>query len=239
MFSYKKLFLFLFVILVTVFCLSGCTKSKPAQLSLSEESWYYGEVKPDEIVAHDFILKNSGGKNLTIESVYSSCSCIRLEIGKDVIAPGEEVILKTFFDPHGYEGKIAKSLTIKSDDPENPEKKVSLTITVLTVPQPIVELSQQSFELGTIHSTENLVLKFTLSNKGELDLIIDEVVTEEIFSHNLSLPLILAPGEQYPSEIYMDISHLKVGEFRKAVRIVTNDPKNPMTFLRISGTIAP
>ncbi len=217
----------------------GCSKPRHPKLTLSEDSWYYGEVRPDEITSHLFVLKNEGENKLIIESVYSSCACISLELDEKEIPPGEETFLKTIFDPYGYEDYIEKTITIKSNDPEQSERKVDLSITVLRIPHPEIGISQQTFDLGMIDNLSELsTLQFTITNAGDMDLIIEDIVTEEIFSHNLDLPLILAPGEQHLSEVYLDTSQMKEGVFRKAIRIMTNDPYNPMVFLRITGTIA-
>jgi len=234
--SRNKIFSIFTIILILPFFFAGCSKPKEPKLSLSEDSWYYGEVKPDQVVSHQFTLKNEGEGKLTIDSFYSSCACVILEMDKKEIAPGGEGTLKAIFDPYGYEGFVTKEVTINSNDPEHPKKIINLSITVLRVPHPDIKLSQQTFDLGTVTTSEQSVLKFTISNEGDADLIIEDIVTEEIFSHNLALPLILLPGEQYLSEVYIDTSQIKEEVFRKAIRIMTNDPQNSMVFLRITGT---
>ena len=231
----RKQLIIVFAICILLFYLAGCSKTKQPRLAVSEESWYYGEVMPDQIASHQFTLKNEGEDKLIIESVYSSCACVSLELGEKEIPAGGETQLITIFDPYGYEGDVSKYLTIKSNDPEHPEKKIDLTINVTRVPNPDIKLSQQTFVLGNISGQEQSVLQFTITNTGDADLVIEDIVVEDIFSHNLKLPLTMSPGKHYQAEVYLSTSQLKEGEFRKAVRIMTNDPQNPMVFLRISG----
>jgi len=227
----------LIVILSILFLLNGCSKPEPPKLTLSEDSWHYGEVTPDQRPTHDFIIKNAGEDKLVIESAYPSCPCVILELAKKEIQAGGETILKTTFDPTGYEGYVTKYITIKSNDPENPEKKIETTITVIRVPNPDIELSEQTFDLGTISREDTPVIKFGISNTGDADLVIEEVVSEDIFTHNLSMPLTIPPEEQFEAEVYMKTSQLKEGEFRKAIRVMTNDPQNMRVFIRIMGNI--
>ncbi|MDD3656415.1 MAG: DUF1573 domain-containing protein [Atribacterota bacterium] len=231
----RKQIIILFAICVLLINLAGCSKTKQAKLVLSEENWHYGEVMPDQIVSHQFTLKNEGEDKLIIESVYSSCACVSLELSEKEIPAGGETQLKTTFDPYGYEGDVSKYITIKSNDPEHPEKKIDLTITVARLPNPDIKLSQQTFVLGNISGQEQSVLQFTITNTGDADLVIEDIVVEDIFSHNLKLPLTMSPGKHYQAEVYLSTSQLKEGKFRKAIRIMTNDPQNPMVFLRISG----
>ncbi|MDD2353207.1 MAG: DUF1573 domain-containing protein [Candidatus Caldatribacteriota bacterium] len=225
------------VILLILFLLNGCSKPEPPKLTLSEDSWHYGEVTPDQRPAHDFVLKNEGGGKIIIDSVYSSCPCVILDLTEKEIPPGEEVLLKTIFDPTGYEGEVSKIVTIKSNDPENPEKRIEATITVLRVPNPDIELSEQTFDLGSISLGEIQKIQFTISNTGDADLIIEEIVSEDIFTNNLPIPLTIPLEEQFEAEVYMETNQLKEGEFRKAIRIMTNDPQNARIFIRIMGNI--
>ncbi|NLL62503.1 MAG: DUF1573 domain-containing protein [Candidatus Atribacteria bacterium] len=233
----KKQSIIVLIFFITLLCLTGCGNPKEPKLVLSEEEWYYGEVKPDEIAAHQFTLKNEGEADLKIESIYSSCACVSLELAEKTIPAGGKTMLGTIFDPYGYEGYVSKNFTIKSNDPKAPEKKIELSITVLRVPHPVIELSQQTFDLGTINCKEQAISQFCITNTGDADLIIEDIVAEELFSHNLLLPLTIPSEGQQLAEVYLDVSRLKEGDFRKAVRIMTNDPQNNMLFLRITGTI--
>lgn len=215
----------------------GCNNPDPPKLVLSEASWHFGEVPPDEQPSHAFRIKNEGDQKLIIESAYSSCACVILELPEKEIEPGEEAELIATFDPYGYEGDVTKNITLKTNDPENPEKIIETSITVLRVPNPDIELSQQTFNLGDLSSSGKQEIVFTITNSGDADLIIQEVITEDIFGHNINTPLIILPEEEYAAEFSIDISQLKEGEFRKAVRIMTNDPQNAAVFLRITGNI--
>ncbi len=233
----KQIIIIVIAIMFLLICLVGCSKPEPPSLNLSEYSWYYGEVTPDQKPTHDFTIKNKGGEKLIIASVYSSCPCVILDLPEKEIPPGEEVLLKTTFDPTGYEGEVSKIVTIKSNDPENAEKTIETTITVLRVPNPDIEISQQTFGLGTFKLEETPIIQFTISNTGDADLVIEEIVSEKLFSHNLEIPLIISPDEQFQAEVYIDTNQLKGGEFRKAVRIMTNDPQNMRVFIRIMGIL--
>lgn len=233
----NRILLLVSLILFTFVIFYGCSKPEPPKLILSEESWHFGEVPPDEKPAHIFKIKNEGKQELIIDSVSASCSCVILDLSQKEIPPGQETQFTATFDPYGYEGRVNKQILIKSNDPENPEKQIELSIDVLRVPNPDVELSEQNFDLGVIGSTTEIkpILHFFIYNKGDADLIIEEIVMEEIFSHNLKLPVTIAQGGQIQCELSMDASQVKEGEFRKAIRMMTNDPQNEAVFLRIKG----
>lgn len=227
------------ILLLIALSLSGCNQPEPPKLILSEESWYFGELAPDQKPSHHFVITNEGEKALMIDSVYSSCACVTLELAEKEIPPGHETQLTATFDPYGYEGEVSKTITIKSNDSDNPEKKIEVSITVQHVPNPDLVLSQQLFDLGDISlaEKEKQTIQLTISNKGDAELIVEDIVMEEYFSHKIETPINIAPGENVQADIFLDISQLKEGEFRKAVRIMTNDPQNQAVFLRIMGNI--
>ncbi len=233
----KRVFFPLVLLIFTIILLSGCSKPEPPELVLSEDSWHYGEVTPDQKPSHDFVIKNEGKEMLKIESVYSSCPCVIIELSKEEIKSGEEALLKTVFDPTGYEGDVKKLITIKSNDPKNSERIIEATITVLRIPNPDIELSEQTFNVGDIENEKDTTIRFTISNTGDTDLLIEEIILEDLFNHNIKTPLTIPPDEQYNAELYINTYQLKKGEFRKAIRIMTNDPQNSMLFLRIQGNV--
>jgi hypothetical protein len=234
---YRQIFILILISFLITMLFLGCNKTKPPSIGLSEGKWHFGEVHPEEKPSHHFMIRNNGEEKLIIESVYSSCACVELLLTEKEVAPGEEATLTATFDPYGYEGEVTKYITVKSNDPENPEKRIGLSITVQHVPSPDVVLSQQSFELGEILLAEQgkQTIQFTIFNKGEADLLIEDIIMEKIFSHGLKVPIRILPEEQFQVKLFIDVTQLEKGEFRKAVRIMTNDPQNPAVFLRILG----
>lgn len=51
---------------------SGC----PPQITISEEEWDFGKVKPGTQTQHKFIITNKGTEDLLIERVWASCGCV-------------------------------------------------------------------------------------------------------------------------------------------------------------------
>lgn len=104
------------------------------------------------IVTTDIPLVNIGEGDLTITALDSSCGCTRARVihngvegpifgmaghgnnPKDwqtVINPGEQAVLKVFYDPAVHpdlRGPVTRIVTIHSDDPVNPEQEVKIKV---------------------------------------------------------------------------------------------------------------
>lgn len=98
------------------------------KISVSEEEWDFGKVIQGEKPTHIFIVKNEGEGDLIIERVKESCVCIEVSISSTRIRPGESAELKVSYDTTDYVGKDEKHLHIYSNDPQEPDKWISLYV---------------------------------------------------------------------------------------------------------------
>jgi len=92
-----------------------------------------GEVWEGEPVSHIFKFKNTGGAVLHIKRVRTSCGCTAALVSQKEIKPGESGEIKTRFNSRRYRGRQRKSIYVSSNDPKNPNIRLQLISTVLTV----------------------------------------------------------------------------------------------------------
>jgi hypothetical protein len=129
----------------------------PAKIEIDEEKYSFGTIsQSDGIVSTTFTIKNSGGEDLVIENMDTSCMCTSASLTyngqespvfsmsmhgtnpKDFelrIPPGDTAQLNVFYDPmaHGKQKKasmkISRTVTIVSNDPIDFQKKVRIDLT--------------------------------------------------------------------------------------------------------------
>lgn len=90
-----------------------------------------GSVETDSKIPSEFILYNKGGKPLRIKDVQTSCGCTVAKISKKVISPGDYSRLKVEMDTSIKLGKVRKTITVASNDPQRPELLLFLVGNVL------------------------------------------------------------------------------------------------------------
>lgn len=112
------------------------------RILVSEEEWDFGKVTRGEKPTHIFVVKNGGEGDLIIEGVKESCPCIEASISTNRIKPGESAELKVSYDTTDYVGKDEKHLHIYSNDPQVPDKYISLYVEteVIQVPNLVPNL---------------------------------------------------------------------------------------------------
>jgi hypothetical protein len=82
---------------------------------------YKGQtVIEGEKLTVNYQFKNTGGSDLVIESVRASCGCTATSPKDKVVPAGGSSEITATFDSRGRIGKQRKTITVRSNDPKNP-----------------------------------------------------------------------------------------------------------------------
>lgn len=90
----------------------------------------FGNLKEGQKVEFTFKFRNSGKKNLEIKDIKTSCGCTAALVSNKMLKPGEEGTLKVELDTTNREGKVRREVTVISNDPEEPNKILTIFATV-------------------------------------------------------------------------------------------------------------
>ena len=101
---------------------------------------------------------------------------------------------------------------------------------------PVVKYDLESFDFGDIKPGSKVEHTFNLKNEGKKDLIIRDVKSSCGCTAVSPSKNIVTSGESVPLKVTFD-STGKNGRNNKTITVITNDPKNPTTVLRISSNI--
>lgn len=104
--------------------------------------------------------------------------------------------------------------------------------------RPKAQFTETRYDFGVLPQGSTTTHTFSLKNTGNKPLKIESVETTCGCTVATPTNTLIAPGEVGQIQVTFD-SKGKAGEISRQVRIRTNDPKNPMNFLTIGGTVAP
>ncbi|HAF31286.1 MAG TPA: DUF1573 domain-containing protein [Bacteroidales bacterium] len=96
------------------------------KIVFEDESFYFGTTKSNDKIEHDFKFTNKGKSDLVIRKIRSTCGCTTVAPAKTVIKPGESSSFKAIFDPGSRTGVQTKTVYVISNDPKNPEIRLSI-----------------------------------------------------------------------------------------------------------------
>ncbi|WP_372776274.1 DUF1573 domain-containing protein [Mangrovibacterium sp.] len=127
-----------------------------------------------------------------------------------------------------YRNSIGVSATIEEDFS-------SLTPAELAS-APVADFSEETHDFGEIKEGDKVECTFVLKNSGKRDLVIRNVKTSCGCTAVTPEKKVIGADETVPLKVVFN-SKGKRGRQNKAITVITNDPKNPTTILRISTNV--
>jgi len=79
----------------------------------------FGRLVQGETVSYGFTFTNTGGSDLIIASVSSSCGCTVTEYPKEPVAPGKQGVITVTFKTEGKRGFQHKTVTVMANTQPN------------------------------------------------------------------------------------------------------------------------
>jgi hypothetical protein len=205
--------------------------AKPA-IKFKSTTIDFGEVESGKIVDISFEFENAGSDLLIIKNVTPSCGCTTTGLAKKEFKAGEKGTIPAKFNSSGYNGKVIKTITVTSNDPDAAETRLTLsgTVTIKDFAQADLKPERIIFDSATIGKT--YTRKLNLSNSGSMDLRIIEISCSPevslLFKTN-----VLATKKS--TEITLTYTPFEKGSFNNMVKIRTNDYRNPYVFVRLEA----
>ena len=101
--------------------------AKSPQLRVQYSTLDFGKLRPHTANTREIQFYNTGKKELDIKSLQGNCTCVTASAEKTSIKPGESSLIKISLDPQDRKGALQKSLTIYSNDPQNPVQRITFS----------------------------------------------------------------------------------------------------------------
>lgn len=96
-------------------------------------SFNFGTVKAGRVVQKEFVVRNHGRAELLIDSLVSSCGCTAALTESKTVKPGGSTPLRVTLTAPAKEGRLLKSVLIKSNDPARAALEVKIEAQVSVV----------------------------------------------------------------------------------------------------------
>lgn len=102
------------------------------KLVVSERTVNLGRIREGDIVEAVFTLSNNGDQDLLISETKSTCACTVAELTPEQkrVGPGKSVPIKVTFHSKGYPGQQTRSITVVSNDLDQPQLPLTLAVYV-------------------------------------------------------------------------------------------------------------
>ena len=195
-----------------------------------------GTVAKGEKIEAVFSVKNSGTTDLVISDARPSCGCTVASFDR-AIKPGQTGKITAAVDTKNFTGPITKTVSVVSNDPENPQ----LALTIKAVVKPYVEIAPTEFvRFSAIRgdtASQDLIL---FSAEKDFQPTVAEssqpYVQAQIAPATDKEKLEGKTGTQYKLHVTLEPS-APVGVLNAPVHVKTGVAKQPDIEIRVSGIV--
>jgi hypothetical protein len=97
------------------------------KIASDEPVFDFGLADNSQPIDHTFVIRNEGDTTLEISRVRPTCGCTVANITSKSLAPGETSEITTRLSLPGRTGRQTKILLVHSNDPDNPQYRLTLT----------------------------------------------------------------------------------------------------------------
>jgi hypothetical protein len=219
-------------------------EEKAPRLTIVEPVKEYGEVPKGDKLDWSFVLKNTGTSDLQILAAKPGCGCTVADFDK-VIKPGETGKVTAHVDTTAFNGPIAKTVTLETNDPSAPTSM----LTIHAVVKPYVEAYPAGFvrfnQLQGDVATQTVTLYSEEDDPFEIkDVQVPgdwvKVNVRKIENPDERVPNVGKPGQnQYKVDITVGGPDAKIGPMADKIRLVTNSKHSPEYPISVTGVIRP
>ncbi len=117
-------------------------------------------------------------------------------VGAFTLEAGDTLLAVLSFIPSS-EASFLGTLLIRSDDPDSSEILIPLSGSGTAALIPVLSFSRESIDFGSILEGETKQEQITFSSTGTDTIVIDTIeLTLDIFTLDITLPIVLAPGDE-------------------------------------------
>ena len=106
--------------------LSADELAQAPKLKIENPIHNFGKIAYGASVSHDFVITNTGQKDLNIRMARTSCGCTTPELQKNNLKPGESTLIKVTLNTEGKNGNQNEIVLVFSNDPINPTRKMTI-----------------------------------------------------------------------------------------------------------------
>jgi uncharacterized cupredoxin-like copper-binding protein len=212
------------------------------KVSVQQSDYDFGEAIQNDIVNHSFILTNNGGDVLKILDVKASCGCTAVKPDKNELKPGESTQIKASFNTKGRKGPQTKTITVKTNDPDNPVVTFKLSGNVIVkevkdnTSGALIYFPEVEHDFGKVKEGDVVNYEFKFQNKGSLPLTIKDIKTSCGCTAAVVSEKNIDPGKSGTIKVGLDTEN-RQGRMSRTITVISNDYNEPNKIITIFADV--
>ncbi len=214
--------------------LLAVTVTARAQMKFEETTVDFGEIDSGQEKTVFFKFVNAGDEQLLIKNISSSCGCTVAKLEKSQYAPGEAGKIPVKFKSQGYSGKISKSITISTNDNEEPYSRLKITGKINLKDFATIEVVPDQIDFKDVKMGKEYTKKIAIKNTGTIDLKIIEIAHSPELVPRFK-DKVIKPGESVNLEL--TFTPMQKNRFASFIKLRTNAYRKRMSIIRLNANV--
>jgi len=210
------------------------TEAAPAvqgpRIACDEPNFDFGTVDNQTTVEHTFVIKNTGDTTLEITQVKPACGCTVAEMTEKMVPPGGESHVTAKLSLQGRSGLQSKAITIFSNDPQNPQFRVSINGTAAQS----IQIAPERLMFGQVGPGQTAEQFIDISGLAPEPFHITAV--EPSGAELAATSEVQEEGKKYRISVKLT-GPTQVGPYNGNLRLGTDNPSRPVIDIPIIANI--
>ncbi len=191
----------------------------------------FGKIYKGSKIEHVFKFENKGNNTLEIKKVKPSCGCTAVILSNNTIPPGKTGEIKSTFNSGNYRGKIKKTISVLSNDPDTPNHKLTISGEIIQE----ISIKPQNINFGSIRADNQTdkTVKVSIKSQSGPDFKITKTTS--------SKPFVEAASTEEENGEYTLTATLKdyhqIGRFSGKINLDTNSTKQSKASIIFYGIV--
>ena len=191
-------------------------------LFFEEPVYDLGIAGPSQKITHTFKFTNLGSAPLHITRVGAGCGCMAALLSESEVPPGSSGEIQATFKTRRYEGRQETTITVHSNDPDNPE----IDLMIQGMIKRNVAVVPQGINFGDVEKGKTVTRRVRLLQLSQNNLVVHKIeANEEYLTVSMS-----RFREENSRGINIDIAlkrDVRVGRFSEVITLHTNLKRRP------------
>ncbi len=222
--------------------------AKNGSFRLKHSNFNFGKAYVNkDAIEKDFAVFNAGDKPIHILKKTIQAPYIIVNL-PEVLMPKEKAHIKIIYDARlrSQYGFVSDNLELETDDELQPMKNFSIYATTEDffpplseaelLKSPLLQLDNYIVAFGRMPQRAEVVKQVTVTNGGKTNLLIRSIQPNCTCVASSAEKLIVKPGETSTVKIVFNPMGRNGGQ-NKSITVYSNDPRNPVQRINITGYI--
>ncbi len=201
--------------------------AKLPKIFFENSKYDFGKIIKGQQVEYIFKFENQGNADLKIKKVKTSCGCTAAILTNEIIPPSETGEIKATFRSGSFKGKVMKSITVNSNDPDNSSYKLTLSGEIIE----LISTRPGNINFGSAYAGGEISKSVTITSDSNFK--IKKIIPSKPF---VRASAVEENEKRYTINVVLRDNH-EIGRFNGDIYLETDNPKQQKIKIPFFGEI--